>query len=164
MSIVTAGFYFQLRKPAVDLHTREHMWVPLHHDDVANNDITLLISLSTYSRLLTEKNEEVELPSSLETKVSCLKMEGPVDYLLHNLPSLPLSLPLSLPPSSQGIIGTDGRHYALDLFRVFPPDANYAEADEQGRIRHKLAVLRPELVETFIKWVELPQYYTREYV
>ena len=26
---------------------------------------------------------------------------------------------------SQGIIGADGRHYILDLFRTFPPDANF---------------------------------------
>ena len=25
----------------------------------------------------------------------------------------------------QGIIGADGRHYILDLFRTFPPDANF---------------------------------------
>eukprot|EP00731_Ephydatia_muelleri_P023618 Em0015g1201a len=42
--------------------------------------------------LITEKDEEVVLPSSLEVK---------------------------------GIIGTDGRHYALDLFRLLPPDPNY---------------------------------------
>lgn len=27
--------------------------------------------------------------------------------------------------SFQGIIGSDGRHYILDLFRTFPPDANF---------------------------------------
>ena len=51
----------------------------------------------------------------------------------------------------QGIIGADNRHYALDLFRVFPPDANFSGEDEQGKFRHKLAVLRPELVEQLVR-------------
>lgn len=27
----------------------------------------------------------------------------------------------------QGIIGADGRHYILDLFRSFPPDVNFLD-------------------------------------
>ena len=54
----------------------------------------LILSISpSPSRLLTEDNEEVELPVSAEVK---------------------------------GIDGTDGRHYVLDLFRIFPPDSNYS--------------------------------------
>ena len=70
----------------------------------------------------------------------------------------------------QGILGTDSRRYALDLFRIFSPDPNYTPLDEEegerggeerekregegeGRkgYRHKLAVLRPELMETFLQ-------------
>ena len=98
----------------------------------------------------------------------------------------------------QGILGTDSRRYALDLFRIFPPDANHTpleeeegekgeggekgekgeggERGEKGKgeggergekgegeggewgegerkkgFRHKLAVLRPELLETFLQ-------------
>lgn len=70
----------------------------------------------------------------------------------------------------KGILGTDNRRYALDLFRIFPPDPNYTELEEEeegkregGRegegekkeekrgYRHKLAVLRPELLETFLQ-------------
>ena len=63
----------------------------------------------------------------------------------------------------QGILGTDNRHYALDLFRIFPPDPNYTKLEDEGEkegegkgekeggYRHKLAVLRPELLETFLQ-------------
>lgn len=62
---------------------------------------------------------------------------------------------LELPSSFEvkGIIGNDKRHYALDLFRIFPPDANYMEVSEGSKVRHRMAVLRPELVETFHKYV-----------
>ena len=86
----------------------------------------------------------------------------------------PTSLCLSLFLVSQGIHGTDNRYYALDLFRIFPPDPNYTQLeegeggeegsekekegderrktqDEKGGYRHKLAVLRPELLETFLQ-------------
>ena len=46
---------------------------------------------------MTDSNEEVELPMSLEVK---------------------------------GIEGTDGRLYILDLFRILPPDINYADGIE----------------------------------
>ena len=54
-------------------------------------------------------------------------------------------------PSPQGIIGNDSRHYALDLFRIFPPDANFLLRPEGARIRHKMAVLRPEMIDTFLR-------------
>lgn len=66
----------------------------------------------------------------------------------------------------KGIIGADGRHYILDLFRTFPPDANFvgeklkkisdsSEEEEaksflQQPYKHKLCCLRPELIEGFI--------------
>ncbi len=51
----------------------------------------------------------------------------------------------------QGIIGNDNRYYALDLFRIFPPDANYMEVAEGAKCRHKLAILRPEFIDTFLR-------------
>ncbi|KAK3743452.1 hypothetical protein QZH41_019537, partial [Actinostola sp. cb2023] len=56
----------------------------------------------------------------------------------------------------KGIIGADGRHYILDLFKTFPPDVNFAGANENSTslyprsYKHKLCCLRPELVESFI--------------
>ncbi|CAH3111333.1 unnamed protein product [Pocillopora meandrina] len=65
----------------------------------------------------------------------------------------------------KGIIGSDGRHYILDLFRTFPPDANFLgerkqscdNEDEKGNkfmfprpYKHKLCCLRPELIEGFV--------------
>ena len=59
-------------------------------------------------------------------------------------------------PSSyevKGIVGNDSRCYALDLFRIYPPDANYMEVPEGSKVRHRMACLRPELVETFHRCV-----------
>lgn len=67
----------------------------------------------------------------------------------------------------KGIVGNDGRHYLIDLFRSFPPDIlalgvplkNYREEESEGetptamftcpRTPHKLPTLRAELVEAF---------------
>ena len=64
--------------------------------------------------------------------------------LFHSAPPPP-------PKTPQGIIGNDSRHYALDLFRIFPPDANFLVRPEGTRIRHKMAVLRPEMIDTFLR-------------
>lgn len=65
----------------------------------------------------------------------------------------------------KGIIGSDGRHYILDLFRTFPPDVNFLGESKQAPdnkdekeakamfprpYKHKLCCLRPELIEGFI--------------
>ncbi|XP_020613853.1 clustered mitochondria protein homolog [Orbicella faveolata] len=65
----------------------------------------------------------------------------------------------------KGIIGSDGRHYILDLFRTFPPDVNFLGESNQAPdnnddkeaksmfprpYKHKLCCLRPELIEGFI--------------
>lgn len=60
-----------------------------------------------------------------------------------------VSLPSSL--EVKGIVGNDHRSYALDLFRIFPPDANYMEFEEGAKFRHKMAVLRPEFLDTFLR-------------
>jgi len=51
-------------------------------------------------KVVNEKNEDVELCSSIECK---------------------------------GIIGADGRHYILDLFRTFPPDVNFLSVPKTNR-------------------------------
>ncbi|KAG1327255.1 hypothetical protein COCNU_01G011890 [Cocos nucifera] len=50
---------------------------------------------------------------------------------------------LAAPVESKGIIGSDDRHYLLDLMRVTPRDANYSGPG------HRFCVLRPELVASF---------------
>lgn len=90
-------------------------------------------------RVRTEKGEVLSLPSSLEVKVHTAGA------------SLFLTRPLVI---LQGIIGSDQRHYALDLFRIFPPDANFVPAttgDAGGKYRHNMAVLRPEFLDTFLR-------------
>ncbi|EDO49938.1 predicted protein, partial [Nematostella vectensis] len=63
----------------------------------------------------------------------------------------------------KGIIGADGRHYILDLFRTFPPDVNFLgckllanKTDPKSvyprSFKHKLCCLRPELVESFLTY------------
>ena len=64
----------------------------------------------------------------------------------------------------KGIIGTDGRHYILDLLRTFPPDTNYLPLPENEyskelldmgfpkNFKHKLCCLRQELVDSFFEY------------
>ncbi|XP_076363788.1 clustered mitochondria protein homolog isoform X2 [Tachypleus tridentatus] len=63
----------------------------------------------------------------------------------------------------KGIIGNDGRHYILDLLRVFPPDVNFLTLDDEQlsteaqslgfpwKHKHKLCCLRQELVDAFVE-------------
>ncbi|URE31154.1 hypothetical protein MUK42_16295 [Musa troglodytarum] len=50
---------------------------------------------------------------------------------------------LAAPVECKGIVGSDDRHYLLDLMRVTPRDANYIGP------AHRFCVLRPELVASF---------------
>lgn len=62
---------------------------------------------------------------------------------------------------TKGLIGTDGRRYALDLYRLTPLDvawieAHWSEPAKQGETKtstkdypHRMATLRPELVESY---------------
>ncbi|KAL9943667.1 hypothetical protein ACHAQF_008010 [Verticillium nonalfalfae] len=54
---------------------------------------------------------------------------------------------------TKGLMGTDGRKYVLDLYRVTPLDVPWLEASaEKGEFPeypHRMTVLRPELVESF---------------
>ncbi|KAG0661035.1 Intracellular distribution of mitochondria [Maudiozyma exigua] len=55
---------------------------------------------------------------------------------------------------SKGIVGTDKRHYILDLANTYPVDIcfvreHYEGVDEESRYPHRQTLLRPELIE---KW------------
>ncbi|KAH8158783.1 hypothetical protein CIB48_g9475 [Xylaria polymorpha] len=63
---------------------------------------------------------------------------------------------------TKGLMGTDGRKYVLDLYRITPLDVlwleeNDVKTEEDGtEYPHRMTVLRPELVETLrtVKWTE----------
>ncbi|TGZ79189.1 hypothetical protein EX30DRAFT_119932 [Ascodesmis nigricans] len=67
---------------------------------------------------------------------------------------------------TKGLIGTDGRKYVLDLYRITPLDVDFLEKhwkgteDEEG-YPHKMAVLRQELVESFWK-LKMREYVQKE--
>ncbi|XP_020090308.1 clustered mitochondria protein [Ananas comosus] len=50
---------------------------------------------------------------------------------------------LAAPVECKGIVGSDERHYLLDLMRVTPRDSNYLGP------QHRFCVLRPELIASF---------------
>lgn len=50
---------------------------------------------------------------------------------------------LAAPVECKGIVGSDNRHYLLDLMRVTPRDANYTGPES------RFCVLRPELITSF---------------
>lgn len=51
---------------------------------------------------------------------------------------------------TKGLMGTDGRKYVLDLYRVTPLDINWLEEPEvKDEYPHRMTVLRPELVESY---------------
>ncbi|KAF6843675.1 eukaryotic translation initiation factor 3 subunit clu1 [Colletotrichum musicola] len=51
---------------------------------------------------------------------------------------------------TKGLMGTDGRKYVLDLYRVTPLDIDWLEEQEvKDEYPHRMAVLRPELVESY---------------
>ncbi|KAG6042014.1 Intracellular distribution of mitochondria [Claviceps citrina] len=60
---------------------------------------------------------------------------------------------------TKGLMGTDGRKYVLDLYRITPYDINWldqttseAEEDATKLYPHRMTVLRPELVESFARY------------
>lgn len=50
---------------------------------------------------------------------------------------------------TKGLLGTDGRKYVLDLYRVAPIDALWQEEDGSDVYPHRMSVLRLELVESY---------------
>lgn len=63
---------------------------------------------------------------------------------------------------TKGLMGTDGRKYVLDLYRITPLDVLWLEENENKgetdstEYPHRMTVLRPELIETIrtLKWSE----------
>ncbi|KJZ76001.1 Protein TIF31-like protein [Hirsutella minnesotensis 3608] len=60
---------------------------------------------------------------------------------------------------TKGLMGTDGRKYVLDLYRITPFDIAWldetgaaAKEDESKAYPHRMTVLRPELVESFARF------------
>ena len=53
----------------------------------------------------------------------------------------------------KGLLGTDGRKYVLDLYRITPLDVAWMEENdlEESEYPHRMTVLRPELVEALGK-------------
>ncbi|KAF1958496.1 hypothetical protein CC80DRAFT_491046 [Byssothecium circinans] len=74
---------------------------------------------------------------------------------------------------TKGLIGTDGRRYALDLYRLTPVDvawieAHWSEPGKDGEEKpkdkdypHRMATLRPELVESYGR-LKLREYVQKE--
>jgi protein TIF31 len=50
---------------------------------------------------------------------------------------------------TKGLLGTDGRKYVLDLYRVAPLDASWQEENGSDVYPHRMSVLRLELVEAY---------------
>ncbi|KAJ5326939.1 hypothetical protein MYU51_001389 [Penicillium brevicompactum] len=50
---------------------------------------------------------------------------------------------------TKGLLGTDGRKYVLDLYRVAPIDVEWQEEDGSDAYPHRMSVLRTELVESY---------------
>ncbi|EPE36093.1 hypothetical protein GLAREA_05431 [Glarea lozoyensis ATCC 20868] len=63
---------------------------------------------------------------------------------------------------TKGLLGTDGRKYVLDLYRITPLDISWMEEfgtaisspesnNEEGAYPHRMTVLRPELIDAYWK-------------
>lgn len=50
---------------------------------------------------------------------------------------------------TKGLMGTDGRKYILDLYRITPFDIAWLEEEGAKDYPHRMTVLRPELVDAF---------------
>ncbi|KAL4918524.1 clustered mitochondria-domain-containing protein [Aspergillus aurantiobrunneus] len=50
---------------------------------------------------------------------------------------------------TKGLLGTDGRRYVLDLYRVTPLDVEWQEEEGNDTYPHRMSVLRLELVESY---------------
>lgn len=63
---------------------------------------------------------------------------------------------------TKGLLGTDGRKYVLDLYRISPLDVLWQEEEGKDTYPHHMSILRLELVETF--WRHKMSQYVREEV
>jgi protein TIF31 len=69
---------------------------------------------------------------------------------------------------TKGLLGTDGRKYVLDMYRIAPLDVAWADevsssdgADRHGEYPHRMAILRLELVEAYRR-MKLQEYVKAE--
>ncbi|KAL6695268.1 clustered mitochondria domain-containing protein [Trichoderma pleuroticola] len=53
---------------------------------------------------------------------------------------------------TKGLMGTDGRKYVLDLYRITPYDVAWREETGAAEYPHRMTVLRPELVDSFARY------------
>ncbi|KAK2757211.1 Intracellular distribution of mitochondria [Arachnomyces sp. PD_36] len=63
---------------------------------------------------------------------------------------------------TKGLLGTDGRKYVLDLYRIAPLDVLWADDCENGDYPHKMSILRLELIESY--WRHKMGQYVKEEV
>lgn len=63
---------------------------------------------------------------------------------------------------TKGLLGTDGRKYVLDVYRITPLDVNWSEDEEKETYPHNMATLRIELVEGY--WRNKMSQYVKEEV
>lgn len=68
---------------------------------------------------------------------------------------------------TKGLLGTDGRKYILDLYRITPLDIFWLEKHrgsdqtDENRYPHRMTVLRPELVDSY-RIVKMREYIAKE--
>lgn len=62
---------------------------------------------------------------------------------------------------TKGLLGTDGRKYVLDLYRVTPLDVSWQEEEGHDAYPHQMSVLRLELVESYWRY-KMSQYVKAE--
>ncbi|KAL5002369.1 clustered mitochondria protein [Aspergillus recurvatus] len=62
---------------------------------------------------------------------------------------------------TKGLLGTDGRKYVLDLYRVTPLDVAWNEEEGSDAYPHRMSVLRLELVESYWR-AKMSQYVKAE--
>jgi protein TIF31 len=63
---------------------------------------------------------------------------------------------------TKGLLGTDGRKYVLDLYRIAPLDVLWAEEEGNDAYPHRMSILRLELVESY--WRSNMSQYVKEEV
>ncbi|KAF2160414.1 hypothetical protein M409DRAFT_70381 [Zasmidium cellare ATCC 36951] len=68
---------------------------------------------------------------------------------------------------TKGLLGTDGRKYVLDLYRITPLDVAWLEKHrgqdqtDENRYPHRMTVLRPELVDSY-RITKMREYISKE--
>ncbi|KAJ9326529.1 hypothetical protein DTO027B5_240 [Paecilomyces variotii] len=62
---------------------------------------------------------------------------------------------------TKGLLGTDGRKYVLDLYRIAPLDVAWQEDEGNSEYPHRMSILRLELVESYWRY-KMSQYVKEE--